>query len=450
MPAVSRPPGPRGLPFVGVLPQVRRDPVRAFQQAAADYGDFVFMRVGAYNAYLVSRPADIKHVLQDNYANYRKSPLYERIKDAAGHGLLTSEGSFWLRQRRLAQPAFHRERLAAMVETMQLEIARTASRWQRLADSGDTVDIGVEMMDLTQRIIVRTMFSTELGEAAAVINRTWPVINRHIGEALWRTPIEARLPLPSNRRFRRALAELDTVVYRIIDARRRSGDDVSDLLSLLLAARDADTGERMDDLQLRDEVITMLLAGHETTSLALSWTYYLLSNHADVDVRLVDEAAREPSRGDAATLDHLVYARMVVSESLRLFPPAWGFSRQALGDDEIGGFRVPKGSLVFIAPYVVHRRPALWPDPERFDPERFSASQTAARARFAYVPFGGGPRQCIGNQFAMLEATLILASLARRFRVEVLSGQRIRPEPLITLRPSPAVLVRIVERRAAA
>jgi cytochrome P450 len=218
---------------------------------------------------------------------------------------------------------------------------------------------------------------------------------------------------------------------------------------MLLAARDADTCERMDDLQLRDEVITMLLAGHETTSLALSWTYYLLSNHPDVDDRVADEAARELTNGHAATLDRLVYTRMVVSESLRLFPPAWGFSRQALGDDEIGGFRVPKGSLVFIVPYVVHRRPALWPDPERFDPERFSAAQMAARPRFAYVPFGGGPRQCIGNQFAMLEAALILASLGRRFRVEVLAGQRIRPEPLITLRPSPAVFVRIVERTAA-
>jgi cytochrome P450 len=304
------------------------------------------------------------------------------------------------------------------------------------------------MMALTQAIIVRTMFSTDLGATADIVNRTWPIINRRIGETFWATKLETKLPLPANRRFQRALRELDDVVYRIIAERRRQGRDEADLLSMFLSARDEETGAGMTDRQLRDEVMTMLLAGHETTSLALAWTYYLLSRHPDVEEGIAGEVQRVIGSGRPAFahLDRLVCTRRAIEESLRLYPPAWGFSRRAQADDEIGGYRVAAGSLVFLIPFVVHRRPALWPDPERFDPERFAPEREAERPRFAYIPFGGGPRGCIGSQFAMVEAQLIVAAIAQRFRIELVPGQEIRAEPLITLRPSPGVRARLTTR----
>jgi cytochrome P450 len=284
------------------------------------------------------------------------------------------------------------------------------------------------------------------------VNRTWPIINHRIGETFWSTTLETRLPLPAHLRFRRALRELEGVVYRIIAERRQSGREEADLLSMFLSAQDEETGARMTDRQLRDEVMTMLLAGHETTSLALAWTYWLLWQHPDVEARMADEVdqAIRGARAGFGDLEKLTYTRKVLDESLRVYPPAWGFSRRALADDEIGGYRVPAGSIAFLIPYVVHRRPALWPDPERFDPERFTPERQAERPRFAYFPFGGGPRQCIGNQFAIMEALLILATVAPRFRIRVSADARVVPEPLITLRPKFGIPVTLAARRHAA
>ena len=446
------PPGPRGYPLIGVLPNLRSDPLRTFLDAADRYGELVHMKAGPYHGYLASDPADIRHVLHDNARNYHKSPLYDRLRDSLGNGLLTSEDAFWLRQRRLAQPAFHRQRLMAMADAMVDCTEETLERWDGVAARGETIDLVEEMMALTQAIIVRTMFSTDLGATAEVVNRTWPIINRRIGETFWSTKLETRLPLPANRRFWRALGELEAVVYRIIADRRRTRRDEADLLSMFLSARDEETGETMSDLQLRNEVMTMLLAGHETTSLTLAWTYYLLAQHPDIERSVADEVDRAVDGGrlSFAHLDRLARTRRVIEESLRLYPPAWGFSRQAVADDEIGGYRVAKGSLVFLIPFVIHRRPGLWPDPERFDPDRFTPDREAARPRFAYIPFGGGPRGCIGNQFAMVEAQLIVATVARRYRIAVVPGQTIRPEPLITLRPAPGIRARLEKRTASA
>ena len=430
-----------------MLPHLRVNPTRTFLDAADRYGDLVHLKVGPHHGFLLSDPAHIRHVLQDNARNYHKSPLFERLREVVGNGLLTSEDSFWLRQRRLAQPAFHRQRLMAMADAMVTCTEEMLERWDRIATRGDTIDLVEEMMALTQTIIVRTMFSTDLGQAAEVVNRTWPIINRRIGETFWATKLETTLPLPANRRFWRALRELEAVVYQIIRERRRAARDEPDLLSMFLSACDEETGATMDDRQLRDEVVTMLLAGHETTSLALSWTYYLLSQHPDVERGIADEVARVAGdrRLSFADIGRLTRTRQALDESLRLYPPAWGFSRQALEDDEIGGYRLRRGWLVFLIPYVVHRRPKLWPDPERFEPGRFTPEQESARPKFAYIPFGGGPRGCIGNQFAMTEAILIVATIAQRYRVELVPSQRIRPEPLITLRPAPGI--RAVLRR---
>lgn len=444
----SRPPGPRGYPILGVLPNLRANPIRTFLDAANRYGDVVHLKTGPYHGYLVCDPADIKHVLQDNARNYHKSPLYDRLRDNLGNGLLTSEDAFWLRQRRLAQPAFHRQRIMAMADAMIDCTRQRLDGWDAVAASETPLDLVEEMMALTQSIIVRTMFSTDLGATTEIVNRTWPIINRRIGETFWATKLETTLPLPANRRFWRALGELEAVVYRIIAARRQAGRDEPDLLSMFLSARDEETGAGMTDRQLRNEVMTMLLAGHETTSLALSWTYYLLSRQPDVERALAAEVDRVTggARPSFAHLERLTYTRRVIEESLRLYPPAWGFSRRALADDELAGYPVRTGSLVFVIPFVVHRRPALWPDPERFDPERFTPERDAARPKFSYIPFGGGPRGCIGNQFAMVEATLIVAAIAQRYRIELLPDQAIRPEPLITLRPSPGIRVRVLLR----
>jgi cytochrome P450 len=398
----------------------------------------------------VTDPAFIKHVLLDNARNYHKSPLFERLREVVGNGLLTSEDALWLRQRRLAQPAFHRQRVMAMADVMVSCTEQMLERWDRAASPGAPIDVVAEMMALTQAIIVRTMFSTDLGATAGIVNRTWPIINRRIGETFWSTKLETTLPLPANLRFWRALRELETVVYRIIADRRENRRDETDLLSMLLSARDEETGSGMTDRQLRDEVLTMLLAGHETTSLALSWTYYLLSQHPDVEQGIIDEVdlVVGDGRPSFAHLDRLTRTRQAIEESLRLYPPAWGFSRQAVADDEIGGYHVPRGSLVFLIPFVVHRRPKLWPDPCRFDPGRFAPEHEAARPRFAYIPFGGGPRGCIGNQFAMVEAQLIVAAVAQRYRLELVPDQDIRPEPLITLRPAPGVRA-VLKRRTA-
>ena len=433
-----------------MLPQLRSDPIRTFLDAADRYGDIVHLKAGPYHGYLLSDPAAIKHVLQDNARNYHKSPLYERLRDGLGNGLLTSEDAFWLRQRRLAQPAFHRQRVAAMADTMVDCTLRMLERWERVAAAGETVDLVAEMMSLTQAILVRTMFSMDLGATADIVNRTWPIINQRIGETFWSTAVERKLPLPANRRYRRALSELEAVVYRIIAERRGSRQEAPDLLSMLLSARDEETGEGMTDRQLRDEVMTMLLAGHETTSLALSWTYYLLSQHPDIERRIADEVDRVigDARPTFAHVEGLTWTRRTFEESLRLYPPAWGFSRLALGDDEIGGFPVRKGSIAFVIPFVLHRRPKLWPDPQRFDPERFTPEREAARPRFAYIPFGGGPRGCIGNQFAMLEAQLIVATIAQRYRVGLAPNQKIQPRALITLRPTPGIAATPTRRRA--
>ena len=444
-----RPPGPRGVPLLGMLPALRRDPIGVFTDAARRFGAVVHLKLGPQNGFLITHPDDIRHVLQDNARNYHKSPLYDKVKVSVGDGLLTSEDAHWLRQRRMAQPAFHRERIAGLAAVMAKAARETADRW---SEDGELLDVSDEMMRLTQTIVLRTLLGADLGPFKGEVDRAWALVNEHIGESFWSLGLTDRWPTPRNRRFWRALAVLDGAVYHIITERRRSGRESGDLLSMLLFARDEETGHAMTDKQLRDEVMTMLLAGHETTSLALSWTYYLLSHHPDAEQRVADEVDRVigDARPTFAHVERLIWTRRVIEESLRLYPPAWGFSRLALGNDEIGGYRVPEGSMVFLIPFVVHRRPKLWPDPERFDPERFAPERETARPRFAYIPFGGGPRGCIGSQFAMVEAQLIVASIAPRYRIELVPDQEIRPEPLITLRPKPGIRATIRKRAARA
>jgi len=447
--ARALPPGPRGMPILGMLPAVRRDPAGVFMQAALQFGDVVYFRIGPRRGYLITNPDDVRHVLQDNARNYHKSPLYDKLRTVLGNGLLTSEDDFWLRQRRIAQPAFHRQRMTALADVMASAARDAAARWQPLASTGRPVDVDEEMMRLTRTVVVRALLGADLGPFTSTIDTAWTIINQHVGESFWSLGFDT-LPTPKYRRFKAARAVLRGAVDHVIAERRRNppGDDVGGELLSMLMARDEETGESMTDEQLRVEVTTFLLAGQETTSLALTWTWYLLSQHPQARQRLEDEIdrvlkGRPPEYSDLASLPYL---RMVVDESLRLYPPAWGFSRQALADDRLGGFRLPRGWLAFVIPFVLHRLPAFWPNPDQFDPERFLPERSAERPKFAYIPFGAGPRQCIGNQFALIETQLSLATFAQSYRLHLPPGHRADPWPLITLRPRFGMPM-IIERR---
>lgn len=442
-------PGPRGLPLVGSLPAFRRDPLGFYLNARREFGDVIRFRGGPWTWYLLAHPDDVRHVLQHNHPNYRKGRFYDLLRPTLGEGLLTSEGSFWLRQRRLAQPAFHRQRLAAFGAIMTDATAALLKRWRPYAASGEPFNIAREMMRLTLEIVGRTLFSTDVTGEADAVGRALTVVIKHVNDLETRFfPLPANFPTPANRRYRRAQRTLDEVVRHVIEERRRAGTDHGDLLSMLLLAQDEETGATMSDRHLRDEVMTIFLAGHETTANTLSWTVYLLSKHPDVERRLHAElvevlGGRTPTVED---LPRLRYTGMVIEEALRLYPPVWGFGRQAITDDEIGDYYLPANSLVILSPYVTHRHPDFWENPEDFDPERFTPERAAGRPRFACFPFSAGPRQCIGNAFAMMEAQLILAMVAQTYRLDLVPGHPIEPEPTVTLRPRYGVMMTLREQ----
>ncbi|HET7786576.1 MAG TPA: cytochrome P450 [Myxococcales bacterium] len=432
-PIPSRAPGPRGHLLLGSLPEVRRDPIRMFLEAFHAYGDVVRFRFGPMVGHLVSSPAGVNHVLAENNKNYGKRTRgYRNLRYVLGNGLLTSEGEFWKRQRRIAQPAFHRQRIAGFAGAMVRAAEEAAASLE--ARRGADVDMHQEMMRLTLRIVGETLLAYDPSDAAsevgAALHFLLSIANKRASRVLHLPP---SVPGFENRRFRRALATLDQVVLRIIAERRRNPGDRGDLLSMLMESRDEDTGESMDDRQLRDEAMTIFLAGHETTANALTFTWLLLSRYPATFRDLRAELAlvlggRSPTLAD---LPRLTLTRRILQESMRLYPPAWIIGRSVIGPDEIGGYRIPAGSILFVSPYVVHRHPALWDDPEGFDPQRFAQEPP----RGAYFPFGGGPRMCIGNGFASMESELLLATLAQRVRPDLVPGHRVELEPSITLRP---------------
>jgi cytochrome P450 len=441
------PPGPFFWEPFTPARELLRDPLGTLERMRRDYGDVVRSRIGPIAYYALFRPEHVKHILQDNNHNYVKGPIIARAKVLIGDGLFSSEGEFWRRQRKLAQPAFHRQRIGAFADAMT-ECGREAlDAWSGAAATGSGFDLMAEMSRVTLRVVGKTLFSLDLaGDASAVGDALLVALDHVVHRSFNLVVAPAWLPTPRNLRFRRALRVLDDVVLRIIESRRRTGEDCGDLLSMLLAARDEETGTGMNDGQLRDEVMTFVLAGHETTAVTLAWTWYLLCRHREIEQRLRDEVAaaigrRTPGFGD---LPALRYVRMVVEESLRLYPPLWAFGRQAVAEDRIDGYRIAAGAPVNLCPWITHRDPAVWPDPERFDPERFTPERVAARHRFAYLPFSGGPRICIGIEFALMEATLLVAMIAQRYRVELAEPEReVVPEVRLTIRPRGGLPVRV-------
>ena len=435
MSAAPVPLGPKGLPMLGQLLAFRRDPLEFLSRIAREYpGDVVRFRPGPRDSYILKDPELIKDVLVTRQHDFRKSRGLEWAKLFLGEGLLTSEGDFHTRQRRLAQPAFHRQRIGGYADDMVQRTVAARERWS----AGQVLDVDAEMMRLTLAVVSSSLFGTDVAASADEVREDLAsIIALFQRFSLPLFGLIQKLPLPSNLRFDRAVARLDTLVYRLIAERQRDGRDHGDLLSMLVLARDDEGGGRMTDLQLRDEVITLLLAGHETTSNALTWTWYLLSQNEEVEARWRDELRRV--LGDRAPtfedLPALPFTEMVLAESMRLFPPAWGMGRRALRDVTLGGFTIRKGAILALSPYIVHRDERFWPDPLRFDPDRFTAEAKAARPRFAYFPFGAGARSCIGEPFAWMEGVLILATIGQRWRLRLLPGHPVELKALMTLRP---------------
>jgi cytochrome P450 len=440
----ARPPGPKGSLILGNLPDFGRDLLGFFSSCAQKYGDVVSLRLGRWRGLLINHPDDVEQVLVTRNRDFQKHRFFFRHVGAIfGNGLVTSEGDFWLRQRRLAQPAFHRDRIAGYAEVMSSCAEGLTQGWR----DGEVRDVRHEMMTVTQQIVAKTLFGAEVGEDAAAVGKAFDLASREIATRIRRPfRIPDAIPTPANRRYRAWVRQLDEVVYKIIRERRQSAREGSDLLSLLLHAQDTD-GARMTDAQLRDEAVTLFLAGHETTAIALSWTLYLLSQHPAVDARLHVEL-RDALGERAPTLDdipRIAYAERVVKESMRLFPPVYAIGREAVRSGEIRGYAVPEGTTVFMSQWVIHRDARFYEDPLSFRPERWSAEAERRLPKFAYLPFGGGPRLCIGNTFAMMEAVLILCALVRRFRFE-LTDQPPVPFPSITLRPRNGLRMRVRRR----
>jgi len=429
------PPGPKRTIPLASLFAYRRGPLPFFQNLAQQYGDVSYFRLGPQAAYFLNHPDYIKDVLVTQNHNFMKGLALQRAKRLLGEGLLTSEGEFHRRQRRLAQPAFHRARIASYATVMTEHAIKTSERWR----DGETLDIAEEMMRLTLSIVGKTLFDAdvesdaqEVGAAMAVVMDLFETITIPFFELL------QKLPLPQLRRFDNAKRKLDEIIFRLIDERRKSGRDRGDLLSMLLLAQDTEgDGGQMTDEQLRDEAMTIFLAGHETTANALTWTWYLLSQNPEVEAKLhkeIDEvvAARMPRLED---VERLRYTEMVLAESMRLYPPAWALGRLATGDCEVAGYAVPRKSLVLMSQYVIHHDPRFFPEPLRYDPERWTAEARESRPQFSYFPFGGGPRRCIGEGFAWMEGILLLATLAAQWQPRLVPHHPVVLKPVMTLRP---------------
>lgn len=432
-------PGPRGDWLLGNVREFRRDALGLLAKSAREFGDVVRFRLGHHVVHLVNHPDHIEHVLLKNHQNYERSARSaEKIRGVCGESLLTSSGEAWRKQRRLMQPAFHQGRIAGFAAIMAESTTSVLDRWADFARSGRAFDLASEMSRLTFIITAKALLNADASADAEIAERALPVVLEHTYhrlEKLFDPP--ASLPLPANRRFRKALEALDQVVFRIIAERRQRSGGPDDLLSMLLDARDEETGQSMTDDQLRNESIALLLAGHETTANALSWMFYLISQAPSIEADLCAELSavlggRAPMLED---IPRLKLTTMVVNESLRLYPSIWALERRVLADDVIGGFHIPAGSTIVISPFVLHRHPAFWEEPEIFRPARFTDTTDASRLSRAYLPFGAGAHQCIGSGFAMMEARIILSMAAQRYRLRLLPGHPVEPKPGITLRP---------------
>jgi cytochrome P450 len=430
------PPGPPRRETLSLLRRLATDRLGLMSAARDEYGDAVRVAIGPKVLYIFNDPDSAKHVLADNAGNYHKGIGYVEARRALGDGLLTSEGDLWRKQRRTIQPVFQNKRVAAQAGVIAAETARLIERL-RSHIGGPPVDVLHELTGVTLGVLGVALLDTGLGAFDSVGERFEAVQDQAMFEMQTLGMVPMWLPLPHQRRFRRARKDLGRVVDQLVDERlanpRVDGDDV---LTRLIASSREESDRRVGERRMRDELVTLLLAGHETTASTLGWTLHLLDEHPDVLARLRAEVVevlgdRQPGYAD---LEKLKYTSMVLQEAMRLYPPVWILTRNAQADDEIGGYHVPAGSDVLISPYTLHRHPALWSDPDRFDPDRFDPSVPTNRPRYAYIPFGAGPRFCVGNHLGLLEATIVLTMLVRELSLTKPPGHPVVAEPMLSLR----------------
>ncbi len=429
---------------------LREDTFGTIRQFINKYGDIFSLSLPLNKVVIVSNPEYARYVLLDNNKNYRKSLAYDILKMLLGNGLLTSEGDFWKKQRKLIQPAFHKRKLESMAAMMVERAQHTVEKFTKYAETGGYVDVAPEMTALTLDVISKAIFSSGVEEKAALVGRQITLLNEYAIEKLnqpFRLP--ALFPTPFNIRERKAIEILDKVIYEIIDKRRKEGISKDDLLSMLIDARDEETGEAMDNKQLRDEVMTIFIAGNETSSNALAWTLYLLSQNPEAQQKMVAEIDEKLNAGMQLSFNNINdfhYVKMVIEEAMRIYPPAWSVGRRNIEDDEIGGYHIAKNTNVLVPIMFFHHSEKYWDEPEKFRPERFSHEKRNQIDRYVYFPFGGGPRLCIGNNFALMEMQIILILFYRNLHFAVKEGFKPEPDPLITLRPKNGMWMRIEKR----
>ena len=443
---MNLPPGPKGYPLFGNVFEPRGDSIGYLTRCAREFGDIVFFRFLGVPACFVNRPDYIESVLVTQNNNFVKSKDYRAMRRVLGNGLLLSEGEFWRRQRKLIQPAFHQARIAAYADIMVGYTQHLLESWS----DGLTLDIHEAMMHLTLGIVAKTLFDADVSREAEDVDAALTVLmGKFLRQAGLALLLPRWVPLPSSQLLKRAIGRLDNVIYGIIEQRRTSGQLSGDLLSVFLQVRD-DEGAGMTDRQLHDEIMTLFLAGHETTANVLSWTWFLLAKNSEVEEKLIGElrrvlGGRVPTPAD---LPQLVYTDMVLRESMRLYPPVWVIGRRALAPFRLGEYELPADTNVLISQLILHKDARYFPEPKRFDPDRWSSGdpRAASLPRFAYFPFGGGPRVCIGAGFAMMEAVLLLATIAQQFRIQIASGQEVKMQPTVTLRPRNGIPVTLKRR----
>ncbi len=439
------PPGPRNAFLSGLLPKDVSKQIDFYYKLIDKYGDYVRVDVmPGFTFYLIVDPAGVEHILQTHQLKYRKPNRFNNAFGViAGNGLVTSEGEHWLKQRRLMQPSFHREALVSLTDMMAANIQWLLSEWDQLPD-GAEIDIAHEMMRLTLKNVGMSLFGIDISDQS---NKIAPNLIRAFQHARYKLNAPFSLPewLPTreNREFKEARAALNEVVQDIIDTHRRSAS-THDLLNLLISTQDADTGERMTDEQLRDEVITLLIAGHDTVGAALSWAWILLSQNPDKRAILNSEVRHLSSRYPLwADMQNMPYVKQVFDESMRMYPPAWGQPREAIENDIVEGFEIEKGHMIALCQYINHRDPRWWSEPEQFKPERFADGSEKDRPKVAYFPFGGGSRMCIGNHFATMEAMLALAGISQRYDIDLISNESVQMDLTFTLKPKGRVSCRL-------
>jgi len=439
------PPGPFGHPLLGNLKDLRTRVLEFFCGLQEAYGDISTIRFSLRKVSYVQNPELIQYILQENNRNYTKSLRYEQLKYLLGNGLLTSEGEFWLRQRRMIQPAFHKNKLQLLCDEMVACTAETIKNLQKNF-SGKEINIASEMMALTLQIVGKTLLNADVKSDAKNVGVALSFLLKAVNKRT-RTPVLLPLwvPVPHHLKIRKAVKSINNVLDKIFEERRNNSSSRYDLLSMLMEAKYEDTGEHMDNRQLRDEVMTLFVAGHETTANALSWTLHLLSTSPDVLNNCREEMNRvlNDQLPSFDRLAELKYITMVLEESMRLYPPAWIIGRKTIHPDVVGQYSIPGGHNLLICPFALHRDKRFWSEPEKFDPLRFTPDEIKKRPKFAYLPFGGGPRLCIGNNFALMEMQIVIAMLLQNFDIEPVAGKKVTTEPLITLRPKNGIWLKL-------